>query len=146
MSFKFTNENLAKIEALKTRYPNPKALSLPCLWMVQYQEGFISIDAIDAISEVTGIPPMEIYRVATFYTMFHLEEQTKRIVDVCKTLSCKLNASEEILKHLEANTEIRVRHVECLGSCGTAPVMQIEDVLYENLTDEKVDAILKELK
>ena len=146
MSFIFTDENLVKIKELKNRYPSPEALSLPCLWMAQYQEGFISIDAIDAISEVTGKPPMEIYRVATFYTMFHLEEQTKRIVDVCKTLSCKLSGSGEILKHLEAKAGVRVRHVECLGSCGTAPVMQIEDVLYENLSDEKVDAILKELK
>lgn len=146
MSFTFTDDNLEKIKELKTRYPSSEALSLPCLWMAQYQEGFISIDAIDAISEVTSMPPMEIYRVATFYSMFHLEEQPKRIVDVCKTLSCKLCGSDEILKHLEANADVRVRHVECLGSCGTAPVMQIEDVLYENLTDVKVDAILKELK
>jgi NADH:ubiquinone oxidoreductase subunit E len=146
MSFTFSDENLAKIEELKTHYPSPEALSLPCLWMAQYQEGFISIDAIDAISEVTNIPPMEIYRVATFYTMFHLEEQTKLIVDVCKTLSCKLCGSDKILKHLEANANVKIRHVECLGSCGTAPVMQIKDVLYENLTETKVDAILKELK
>lgn len=146
MSFTFTDENLAKIEELKIRYPSSESLSLPCLWMAQYQEGFISIDAIDAISVVTNMPPMEVYRVATFYTMFHLEEQTKRIIDVCKTLTCKLCGSDEILKHLEANANVKVRHVECLGSCGTAPVMQIEDVLYENLTNEKVDAILKELK
>ena len=146
MSFTFTDDNLVKIRELKNRYPSSEALALPCLWMAQYQEGFISIDAIDAISEVTSIAPMEIYRVATFYTMFHLEEQTKRIVDVCKTLSCKLCGSDEILKHLELNSEVRVRHVECLGSCGTSPVMQIEDVLYENLTDEKVDAILKGFK
>ena len=98
MSFTFTDENQEKIKELKTRYPSPEALSLPCLWMAQYQEGFISIDAIDAISEVTSMPAMEIYRVATFYSMFHLEEQTKRIVDVCKTLSCKLCGSEDILK------------------------------------------------
>ena len=146
MSFTFTDDNLQKIKELKKCYPRPESLCLPCLWMAQYQEGFISIDAIDEISEVTSLPSMEIYRVATFYTMFHLEEQTKRIVDVCKTLSCKLCGSDEILKHLEANADVKVRHVECLGSCGTAPVMQIEDVLYENLTDVKVDAILKELK
>jgi len=146
MSFSFSDKNLKYIKELKTRYPSPKALCLPCLWMAQYQEGFISPDAIDAISEVTTIPPMEIYRVATFYTMFHLEKQTKLIVDVCKTLSCKLSRSEEILKHLSLDSDIRVRHVECLGSCGTAPVMQIEDVLYENLTNEKVDTILKRLK
>ncbi len=145
MSFKFSDENLRKIDALKKRYPSPKALTLPCLWMVQYQEGFISIDAIDEISRHIDIPPMEIYRVATFYTMLHLEPQEKRNVQVCKTLSCKLCGSDEILEHLEGK-DINIQHVECLGSCGTAPVMQIDDINYENLTIEKVDKILKELK
>lgn len=144
MSFAFTQENLTKIEELKTKYPSPKALCLPCLWMVQYQDGFISIDAIDTISEQIDIPPMEIYRVATFYTMFHLEPQTQLQVDVCKTLSCKLCGSDEILRHLE-NKDVKINHVECLGSCGTAPVMQIKDKNYENLTTDIVDAVLEEL-
>ena len=145
MSFAFSEENLKKIEALKKRYPSPKALTLPCLWMVQYQEGYISLDAIDAIAEQTETPPMEVYRTATFYTMFHLEPQEKLNVQVCKTLSCKLCGSDEILEHLKGK-DVNITHVECLGSCGTAPVMQIEDVNYENLTPEKVDAILKEIK
>ena len=144
MSFTFTPENLQKIAQLKPRYPSPKALCLPCLWMVQYQEGYISLNAIDAISEVTTIPAMEIYRVATFYTMFHLEPREKMQVDVCKTLSCKLCGSDKILKHLESK-DVQINHVECLGSCGTAPVMQIEDKNYENLTTAKVDTILEEL-
>ncbi len=145
MSFVFSHENLLKIEVLKKRYPSPKSLCLPCLWMVQYQEGFISIDAIDVISEKIGIPPMEIYRVATFYTMFHLEPQEKLNIQVCKTLSCKLCGSDEILKHLE-DKDVKVTHVECLGSCGTAPVMQIYDKYYEELTPEKVDEILEGIK
>ncbi len=145
MSFKFSEENLQKIEALKKRYLSPKALTLPCLWMAEYQEGFISLDAIEEISTHTDTPPMEVYRVATFYTMFHLEPQKKRNVQVCKTLSCKLCGSEEIEEHLQGK-DVNIVHVECLGSCGTAPVMQIEDVTYEELTPEKVDAILKELK
>ena len=144
MSFHFTAENLEQIEALKKRYPSDAALSLPCLWMAQYQEGYISIDAIDTISEIIGTPAMEIYRVATFYTMFNLQKPQKKVVQVCKTLSCKLCGSDEILAHLERE-DIELRHVECLGSCGTAPVMQIEDVTYENLNIDKVDAILKAL-
>lgn len=144
--FTFNDENLLKIEELKKRYPNPHALNLPCLWMAQYQEGYISIDAIDAISKIIHMPSMDIYSVATFYTMFRLEPSDKLIVDVCKTLSCKLCGSDEILEHLEKNENIKLRHVECLGSCGTAPVMQINDVYYENLTTDKVDDILKELK
>ena len=144
MSFNFTQENLLKIEALKKRYPSPHALTLPCLWMAQYQDGYISIDAIDVIAKMIDLPSMEVYRVVTFYSMFHLEPQEKLIVDVCKTLSCKLCGSEKILKHLESKN-VRVRHVECLGSCATAPVMQIQDIYYENLTPEKVDAILEDL-
>lgn len=144
MSFNFTQENLAKIEELKKRYPSPHALNLPCLWMAQYQEGYISIDAIDEISKLIDIPPMEIYRVATFYTMFHLEPQVKLNVSVCKTLSCKLCGSDAILEHLNSK-DVKVQHVECLGSCGTAPVMQINDIYYENLTAQKVDSILEEL-
>ncbi len=142
--FTFTDENLQKIEELKTKYPSPKALCLPLLWMAQYQDGFISMDAIDAISEETTIPPMEVYRVVTFYTMFHLEEKKQLQVDVCKTISCKLCGSDEILRHLESK-DVKINHVECLGSCGTSPVMQINDKNYENLTKEKVDSILEEL-
>jgi len=145
MSFTFSDENLAKIAALKKSYPSPKALTLPCLWMVEYQEGFISLDAIDEISKHTDTAPMEVYKVATFYTMLHLEPQEKMNVQVCKTLSCKLCGSDEILKHLE-DKDVNIVHVECLGSCGTAPVMQIADMNYENLTTQKVDEVLKGLK
>jgi NADH:ubiquinone oxidoreductase subunit E len=145
MSFVFNDENLLKIEALKKRYPSPKALCLPCLWMAQYQDGFISIDAIDVISEKIGIPPMEIYRVATFYSMFQLSPSDKLNVKVCKTLSCKLCGSDEIIKHLE-DKDVNIQHVECLGSCDTAPVMQINDIYYEKLTINKVDKILKDLR
>ncbi len=143
--FKFTKENLLKIEELKKRYPSPKALCLPSLWMAQYQDGYISIDAIDAISEQTTIPPMEIYRVVTFYTMFKLQKEEKLNVAVCKTLSCKLNGSDEILEYLKTQG-VNIEHAECLGSCGTAPVMQIADIFYEELTIKKVDDILKGLK
>lgn len=156
MSFNFTKENLEKIEALKLRYPSPKALSLPCLWMTQYQEGFISLDAIEKISELIDIPPMEIYRVATFYTMFNLEPVGRYHIQLCKTLSCALCGKAEMLDHLknrlglspgESSEDGRftLTQVECLGSCGTAPVMQINDRYYENLTPEKIDTILDSL-
>ena len=144
MKFQFSNDNLAKIEELKKRYPSVEALNLPLLWMAQYQEGFISLDAIDEISKITTVPPMEVYRVATFYTMFKLEKPKKLLVSVCKTLSCKLCGSDEILEHLKTK-DVEIEHVECLGSCGTSPVMQIEDIYYEELTPTKVDEILKEL-
>ena len=143
MSFHFNEENLEQIETLKKRYPSDAALALPCLWMAQYQEGYISLAAIETISELIDVPVMEIYRVATFYTMFHLEASKKPRVLLCKTLSCKLCGSDAILEHLKTK-DVYIEEVECLGSCGTAPVMQIEDRYYEELTCEKVDAILKD--
>jgi NADH-quinone oxidoreductase subunit E len=157
MSFSFNKENLERIEALRLRYPSPKALSLPCLWMAQYQEGQISLEAIEAIAEVVDMPPMEVYRVATFYTMFNLEPVGKYHIQLCKTLSCALRGKAEMLARLTERLGIEpgesskdgkytLTQVECLGSCGTAPVMQINDRYYENLTPEKIDAILDTLE
>jgi len=154
--FVFTKENLEKIEALKKRYPSPKALALPLLWMAQYQEKMITLEAIEVIAKQIDTPPMEVYRVATFYTMFNLEAVGKYHIQLCKTLSCALCGKAEILEHLESKLGIlsgessddgryTLSQVECLGSCGTAPVMQINDMYYENLTDGKIDAILEEL-
>ena len=155
--FVFTNKNLEKIEALKQRYPSPRALTLPLLWMAQYQEGMITMEAIEVIAGEIDTPPMEVYRVATFYTMFNLEPVGKYHIQLCKTLSCALCGKADILDHLESKLGITsgqssedgrytLSQVECLGSCGTAPVMQINDVYYENLTDDKIDAVLEELK
>ena len=142
-SFSFSVENIKKIEELKGRYPSPKALSLPCLWMAQYQEGYISLNAIEEISKLIDTPPMEIYRVATFYTMFNLEPKGRYHIQLCKTLSCKLCGSMDVLREVveklgigvgesSSDGKFSVSQVECLGSCGTAPVMQINDTYYEN--------------
>lgn len=157
MSFAFTQENLEKIEALKRRYPSPRALTLPCLWIAQEQEGFIALDAVDEIARVTTWAPMEVYRTATFYTMFNLEPVGKYHIQLCKTLSCKLCGGGEILKAIEESLGIKpgettedgrftLSLVECLGSCGTGPMMQINATNYENLDPPKVQAILKELE
>jgi len=144
MTFQFSQDNLEHIQELKKRYPCVQALNLPLLWMAQYQDGYISLQAIDEISKITTLPPMEIYRVATFYAMFKLEKPEKLLVSVCKTLSCKLCGSDEILQHLESKN-VKIEHAECLGSCSTSPVMQINDILYEDLTTQKVDQVLEQL-
>ncbi|KIM06524.1 MAG: hypothetical protein KU38_12945 [Sulfurovum sp. FS08-3] len=157
MSFVWSDENLQMIESLKKRYPKPQALVLPLLWMAHYQEGYISLDAIDAIALVSMLPPMEVYRVATFYTMFHLAPIGKYHLQVCKTLSCTLCGKEDILKSIQELLKIEVgqttpdnlftlSQVECLGSCGTSPVVQINDTYYENLTPQSIAEIIKGLK
>ena len=157
MSFKFNDENIEAIKKLKLRYPKPQALSLPLLWMAQYQESYISIDAIDEIALQCELPPMEVYRAATFYTMFNLEPIGKYHLQVCKTLSCKLCGAKEISDTIQKELKIAMgettqdklfslSEVECLGSCGTSPVVQINDEYYENLTAQSIIEILKGLK
>ena len=149
MSFAFTEKNREKIQELKLRYPSPNALTLPLLWMAQQQEGYISIDAIDVIAKETLYSPMDVYKTATFYTMFNLEPKAKYHIQLCKTLSCSLCGSKEVLEHIKKKTaedeRFTLSQVECLGSCSSAPVMQINDKNYENLTLEKIDEILQEL-
>lgn len=157
MSFEFTQENLEKIEKLKKKYPSPEALSLPLLWMAQYQDGYVTMDAIEEIAKITTKSPMEIYAVATFYIMFNLKPVGKYKIQLCKTLSCMLCGEEELLTHLENKLGIKagettedglftLKRVECMGSCGTAPMMAINDDYYENLTPQKIDTILEELR
>jgi NADH-quinone oxidoreductase subunit E len=157
MSFEFTRENLEALEALAERYPSREALMLPALWKVQEQEGSISLEAMAAVAKYLGVHVSKVYGVVTFYTMFHHEPIGRYHIQLCKTLSCALCGKGDILEHLKERLGIEVgettedgrftlSQVECLGSCGTAPVMQVNDTLYENLTPEKVDEILKELK
>ena len=156
MSFSFSDENITKIEKLKERYPSPKALTLPLLWMVQEQEGYISLEAMEGIATHTTRPTMEIYKTATFYTMFKLQPIGKYHIQLCKTLSCMLCGKKEILEQIKSTLDIEVgettkdgrftlSQVECLGSCSTAPMMQINSDNYENLTSQKIEQILKEL-
>ena len=156
MSFVFNIDNRKKIDKLKGRYPTPKALTLPLLWLVKEQEGFISLDAIDVVAEITTRPPMEIYKTATFYSMFNFEPNGKYHIQLCKTLSCSLCGKDKILNYLKeilkinvgettADGKFSIVEVECLGSCSTAPMMQINSTNYEELTVEKIDEILKGL-
>ena len=156
MSFSFSDENITKIEKLKEQYPSPKALTLPLLWMVQEQEGYISLEAMEVIATHTTRPAMEIYKTATFYTMFKLQPIGKYHIQLCKTLSCMLCGKKEILEQIKSTLDIEVgettkdgrftlSQVECLGSCSTAPMMQINSDNYENLTSQKIEQILKEL-
>lgn len=156
MSFAFNEKNLEKIAALRQRYPQPQALMLPLLWLAQEQEGWLKPGVFDAVAAVAETAPMEVYAVATFYTMFHLEPVGTHHIQVCKTLSCKLCGQSEILEALKTKLGIGVgettgdgrftlSEVECLGDCGTAPMMQIDETNYGNLSVEALVAILEGL-
>ena len=144
MSFSYSQENSIKIASLFSRYPQKKALILPLLWMAQKQDGYISEDAMNTIAELSLMPYMHIYSVATFYTMFRLEKPKKRVIEVCRTLSCELNGSEDIKKHLQSNysEEYEIVEVECMGACSGAPMCTLDGKYLENLTPKIIDEVL----
>lgn len=153
----FTEENLKKIESLKGRYPNTKSLTLPALWMAQEQFGWVSEASMKYISVLLKIPYNHVYGVASFYTMYNKKPVGKFHIQVCTNISCQLLGSEKFVAHLckkldvskgeiSKDEKFTVSEVECLGSCGTAPVMQINNDYFENLTLEKIDDIISKLK
>ncbi len=144
MSFKFNEKNTKQIELLSKRYPQKKAMIIPLLWLVQEQENFISTEAIETISKITEMPYMHIYSVASFYTMFRLQNSEKKIIEVCRTLSCELGGSEDIKEYLKDNysDKFEIIEVECMGACSGAPMCTVEGKYFENLTTQIIDEIL----
>lgn len=149
----FTEENLKKLEELKKRYPTKKSLTLPALWLAQEQFGWISEDVMRYIASLLDVPFNHVYSVASFYTMYNKKPVGKYHIQVCTNISCQLMGAETILQHLCKKLNINVgqttddgkftiSEVECLGACGGAPAMQINDDYYEKLSPEKIDKIL----
>ena len=150
-------ENLRAVDELKHRYPTPQSLVLPVLWMIQKQEGFISESSMKYVADYLQLPFGHVLGVVTFYTMFHTKQIGKYNLEVCTNISCLLRGSSRILEHLEKRLGIRagetshdkkwtLTEVECMGACGTGPMLAIGDEFYENLTIEKIDRLLDSLK
>jgi NADH-quinone oxidoreductase E subunit len=153
----FTPENQRRFEEILARYPNRLAAMLPTLWLVQRQEGHISAEAMDLVAGLLGVAPGEVQAVVSFYTMYDRTPPGRYKLQVCRTLSCALMGAYDILRRLEQRLGIHngettsdgmftLQEVECLGSCGTAPMMQVNERFYENLTPERIDALLDELR
>ncbi len=146
-----------KVEEIAGRYPEKRSALLPALFLAQKKYGYLTKEAMEEVASILGLSPVQVYEVATFYTMFNKKPVGKFHVQVCTNVSCSLLGSEKIVKCLEKKLNIKagettrnklftLTEVECLGSCGTAPMMQINDTYYENLTEEKVENILNELR
>lgn len=157
MSIEFTPENKKRLEEILLRYPTKRAAMLPTLWLAQRQFGWISNEAMEYVARLLSLPVVKVFEVVTFYTMFNRKPVGKYHIQLCRTLSCELCGKEEILNHLKkklgigigettADGRFTLSEVECLGSCGTAPMLQLNDDYHENLTVEKVDEILKRLE
>ncbi|WP_313156495.1 NADH-quinone oxidoreductase subunit NuoE family protein [Sphingobacterium multivorum] len=157
----FSPELLAKFGEVVSRYPEGKQKSglLPILHLVQAEYGWVSADAMDKVAVYLNILPIEVYEVATFYTMFLLQPKGKYVLEICRTGPCCLVGAERIMGHLEQKLGVKEgqvtvdglfswRGVECLAACGFGPVLQIgpEYTFYENLTEDKVDELIDNLK
>lgn len=152
-----SEKNLQRIEELKKRYQKPQSVVLEALWMWQGEHGWVSEEGMKYIADLLGIPHHHVYGVVSFYTMFNRKPVGRHKIEVCTNVSCMLRNSDNILKHIEDRLHIRAGETtpdkrftlveaECLGSCGTAPMMQIGDEYHENLDNAKVDKILSGLK
>ena len=151
--FAFDAAREAEFERLIVRYPIRESMIMPALWLAQEQEGWISAEAIGYIAERIGTYPARVFELATFYTMYHLEPVGRHHICVCRTLSCYLRDKQEIVDYLAKEIGIRpgqmsedgkfsLEEVECLGHCGTAPVVQIDGEFHEEMDVEKFKALL----
>ena len=156
-SVQFSPEVRSAIKELTTHYPDARAATLPALWLAQEEFGVISPEACTAVAELLGLPPAHVLGVASFYTMFKKKPTGRYLIQVCSTLSCSLMGAQSVVAYLENKLGIEcggttedgkfsLVKVECLASCGTAPMMQINDDYYESLTEEKIDRILESLE
>lgn len=158
MSVTFTEDKLKKAQEIILRYPEgrQKSALLPILHLAQEQFGWVSSDTMDYVAGLLSISPVEVYEVATFYTMFHLEPVGEHVIEYCRTGPCCVMGGVNVYNYLKkklgvetgettADGKFTLKEVECLAACGWGPVFQIREKFYMNLTNEKVDEIIKEL-
>lgn len=155
--FTLTSERKRKAEEILSAYPEKRAALLPILWLVQEQEGWVPPSAAGAVAELAGVTEAEVMEVASFYTMFMRRPVGRNHIQVCAGVCCRLRGSDWLLGYLKEKLGVGVNEttpdgefhlstVECLGSCGTAPMMQVGDDYYENLDAARVDEILIKCK
>jgi NADH-quinone oxidoreductase subunit E len=157
MEFKFTKENLERVEQETKKYPVRKPAVMAALYIAQEQNGYINFEVMKEIANILGITAEEVLGVVTFYTMYHQKQMGKYHIQVCTNVSCMLRGGYEIwnqvkekfgIDHLEvtADQKFSLEEVECMGSCGTAPMIVINEDFYEKLSKEKVEELLESLK
>ncbi len=157
MEFKFTEENSGKIEAVLKKYPTKKAAVMPVLYIAQEQNGWISQEVIKEVASLLEITAEEVLGVVTFYTMYHQKPMGKYHIQVCTNVSCMLRGAYKLYDQVKDKLKIdnggvtedmqfSLEEVECMGSCGTAPMIAVNEDYFENLDSQKVEQILESLK
>jgi NADH-quinone oxidoreductase subunit E len=156
----FSPDTLALAQRIIKRYPEgrQKSALLPLLHVAQAEfDGWLSPETMDYVASLLNIKPIEVYEVASFYTMYNMKPVGKCLIEVCRTGPCWLRGADDIVEHFEKKLGIKegetsadgmftLKTVECLGSCGTAPMLQCGSDYYENLTTEKVDTLIEKLR
>ncbi|MGE9312334.1 NADH-quinone oxidoreductase subunit NuoE [Niabella sp. CJ426] len=155
----FSQENLLKVDKIIARYPEgrQKSALIPLLHLAQEQYGWLSVETMDYVASLLNIDPIEVYEVASFYSMYNLKPIGKYMFEVCQTGPCMINGSDDIIEYIGEKLNIKpgettadglftLKAVECLGACGYAPMMQMGKFYKEHLTKEKVDAIIEECR
>ncbi len=145
-----------RMRDLASRYPVARSAVMPALYIAQQEEGYITPAALQAVAEATGMTVDDVESVATFYTMYYRQQPGKKVIKVCTSISCYLRNCDTLVSQLEQRLGIKrgettadgnytLLTTECLASCGTAPVLQINDEFVENVTPEMADALIDEL-
>src|SRR5690348_6963051 len=156
----FSDKKLAEVQQIIQRYPDGKHKSalLPVLHLAQEEfGGWLSVETMDYVAQLLQLEPIEVYEVATFYSMYNLKPVGRYVFEVCQTGPCMLNGSDQIIDYIKQKLNIGVgetttdglftlKTVECLGACGYAPMMQLGKHYREHLTREKVDQIIEECR
>lgn len=154
----FTAEEKQLIDRFRSQYPTPEGAVMKALWLAQEKFGFLPPDVIRLVADELGIPFSLAYGVSTFYTQYYKERKGTFVLDVCTCFSCQMCGGYDMLHYLEEQLGIHdgettadglftIQGVECLGACGTAPMLQVTNGPYvHNLTREKLDALLEDLR
>jgi NADH-quinone oxidoreductase subunit E len=156
MAFTLPAESEKIVEGLLTRYPTKRAACLPVLHLCQRQQGWISVEVIDYVARRLDLATSEVQGVVTFYTMYHQHPVAPNVVWVCRTLSCELRGARALQKNLEQrfgcsvggtskDGKFTLKTAECLAACGQAPLVQINDEYYENLTLDSLNRLIDEI-
>ena len=153
---KFIFANPDKVDRIFSQYPDKKSATLSLLHLAQAQEGYISGSVIDTIADLVECHPAIVMDCVSFYSMFFIKPQGRHKIQVCQTLSCSVNGADALVDHVTNKFSIKpgettddrrftLMKVECLGSCGTAPVVQINNDYHEGLTNERFNELLESL-
>ncbi len=145
-----------RMRNLAARYPVARSAVMPSLHIAQQEEGYITHEGLQAVAGAIGMTVDDVESVATFYTMYYQQPPGKKVIKVCTSISCYLRNCDALLEHFEDRLGIKrgqttsdgnytLQTIECLASCGTAPVLQVNDEFVENVTLEKADALIDEL-